>query len=68
VAALIERDDAVTGQLAGKAVPVARVGAEPVQQEKWTFVARVFVRPPLDVVKADAVSLQPAVDWFAHRP
>ena len=30
VAALIKRDDAVTGQLAGETVPVARVGAEPV--------------------------------------
>jgi hypothetical protein len=67
MAPLVEGDDSPVREVFHEAIPVARVGAQSVEKEDWRVGLSGGVRPPLRVVQADALSLQPTVDRFGHR-
>ncbi|OLD50155.1 MAG: hypothetical protein AUI42_04485 [Actinobacteria bacterium 13_1_40CM_2_65_8] len=65
---LIERDYAPAFEAASNPVPVAGVGAEAVKKEHRCLGPRALFRSrPLDVMKTDAVTLEPSVGRFGHR-
>src|SRR5216683_2057543 len=68
MSALVERDQATGGELAGEAIPIARVGAQTMKQKHRRVAPRAGLGPPFDVMKADAPSLEPSVGRFCHRP
>jgi hypothetical protein len=67
MAALIERDETAALEVAGNPIPVSSVGAESVKEEHWRVVPCFPFRRPLDVMEADATSLEPTVGRFPHR-
>jgi hypothetical protein len=68
MSALVESDQATGGEMAGEAIPIARVGAQTMKQKHRRIVPRTGCRLPLDVMKADATSLEPPVGRFCHPP
>jgi hypothetical protein len=67
MAALVEGDDSPAVEELSEPVPVAGVRAQAVEEKYWGLEPNGGVRLPLDVVEADAISFQPAVDRFSHR-
>jgi hypothetical protein len=66
VATLVEGDDPPSAEMTSEAIPVARIGAQAVEQEHRRLAVRASITFPLDIVEADAISLEPSVDWFTH--
>jgi len=64
---LVEGDDAPVREISREPIPVARVRAQAVEKKQRRLALSGAVRPPLDIVEADAISLQPSVDRFRHR-
>src|SRR5205814_3659729 len=60
VAALVQRHDPAVGQVGGHPFPDAGVGAQAVQQQQ-RGLAGPGRRPPVEVVQANAVTVDPAL-------
>jgi len=68
VATLIKRYDAPASEVDGDAVPIAGVGAQAVKKKHGCVgTTAPFRSLPFDVMKTDAVSLEPPVGRFGHR-
>ena len=68
VAALVESDQATGGEMSREAIPVVCVGAQAMKQKDRSVAPRAGFRAPVEVMKADAASLEPSVGRFCHRP
>jgi hypothetical protein len=68
VPALVESDKAMGGEVAREAIPVVSVGAQAMKQKHGSIAPRAGFRAPIEVMKADAASLEPSVGRFGHRP
>ena len=64
---LIESDQAPGGEMAREAIPVMRVGAQAMKQKHGCVAPRTSFRAPIEVMNADAASLEPSVSRFCHR-
>ncbi len=68
MSALVESDQATGGEMSREAIPVMRVGAQAMKQKHGSVAPRIGFRVPVEVMKADAASLEPSVGRFGHRP
>jgi hypothetical protein len=68
VATLIKRYNAPASEVDGNTVPIAGVGAQAVKKKHGCVgTSAPFRSLPFDVMKTDAVSLEPPVGRFRHR-
>ena len=68
VPALVESDEVTGGEVAREAIPVTGIGAQAMKQKYGSRAPRAGFRAPIEVMKANATSLEPTVGRFCHRP